>query len=138
MNKEFDLNIEEILENWQVHHALREVIANAIDETILSNCKSVEIYKVDDAWYIRDFGRGLNYKHLTQNENKEKLQHKNLIGKFGVGLKDAIATFDRNNINVLIKSKFCNITFSKKPKHKFANVETIHAIIDETNVDKHF
>jgi hypothetical protein len=27
----FDLNIEEVLENWKVEHALREIIANALD-----------------------------------------------------------------------------------------------------------
>jgi hypothetical protein len=32
MTKEFDLNIEKILENWEVYHAVREVIANALDE----------------------------------------------------------------------------------------------------------
>lgn len=26
----FDLNIEEVLENWEVEHALREIIANAL------------------------------------------------------------------------------------------------------------
>jgi hypothetical protein len=30
--REFDLNIERVLENWTVAHALREVIANALDE----------------------------------------------------------------------------------------------------------
>lgn len=27
--REFDLNIEKILENWEVYHAIREIIANA-------------------------------------------------------------------------------------------------------------
>ena len=30
MTREFDLNIERVLENWTVAHALREVIANAL------------------------------------------------------------------------------------------------------------
>jgi len=34
--KKFDLNIEKILEDWEVYHAIREVIANAIDEEILT------------------------------------------------------------------------------------------------------
>jgi hypothetical protein len=33
---EFDLNIERVLENWTVAHALREVIANALDEQALT------------------------------------------------------------------------------------------------------
>jgi hypothetical protein len=32
MAREFDLNIERVLENWTVAHALREVIAKALDE----------------------------------------------------------------------------------------------------------
>jgi hypothetical protein len=30
--KEFDLNIEKILEIWEVYHAVREIIADAIGE----------------------------------------------------------------------------------------------------------
>ena len=30
--KKFDLNIEKVLEDWEVYHAVREVIANALDE----------------------------------------------------------------------------------------------------------
>ena len=43
----------------------------------------------EGVWHIRDFGRGLKYEHLTQNESQEKLQNPGrVIGKFGVGLKD--------------------------------------------------
>jgi len=41
----FDLNIEEILDNWEVHHAIREIIANALDEQILSKSAEVKIYR---------------------------------------------------------------------------------------------
>lgn len=37
--KEFDLNIEKILENWEIYHAIREIIANAFDEQILTKTK---------------------------------------------------------------------------------------------------
>lgn len=42
----FDLNIEEVLENWEVHHAIRELIANALDEASLSNTAVPERLKV--------------------------------------------------------------------------------------------
>jgi len=29
--RKFDLNIEEVLEDWEVYHAIRGIIANAID-----------------------------------------------------------------------------------------------------------
>jgi hypothetical protein len=32
----FDLNIEEVLANWEVEHALREVVSNALDEQVIS------------------------------------------------------------------------------------------------------
>jgi hypothetical protein len=51
-----------------------------------------------------------------------------VIGKFGVGLKDALATLDRRGINVLIRSKFGDITPGLLPKHGFSDVKTPHAI----------
>ncbi|MEM3085447.1 MAG: hypothetical protein QW769_10740 [Nitrososphaerales archaeon] len=134
MVKKFDLNIEEVLEDWEVHHALREVIANAIDEQLLTSSKEIEIFKDKQGrWHIRDYGRGLKYEHLTQNEDQEKLSHPELvIGKFGVGLKDALATFDRKNIDVLIKSKYGNITIGKSTKHGFEDIVTLHALIDDS------
>jgi len=105
--KKFDLNIEKVLEHWTVPHALREIIANALDESSLTNTQEPHIYMdEEEKWHIKDFGRGLKYEHLTQNENAEKTENPDrVIGKFGVGLKDAMATFDRRNIDILIQSR---------------------------------
>jgi len=128
--RKFDLNIEEVLEDWEVYHAIREIIANAIDEQILTDTKEIEIKKEKNSFVIRDYGRGLRYEHLTQNEDEEKISHPELvIGKFGVGLKDALATFDRHKINITIKSKHGDITIDKSSKHGFEDVVTLHAII---------
>ena len=43
--RRFDLNIEKILEGWETCHAVREIIANALDEQVLTNTKDVEISK---------------------------------------------------------------------------------------------
>lgn len=129
--KNFDLNIEKILENWDLHHAIREIIANALDEQILTNSKDIEIFKDRNSWKIRDYGRGLNYSHLTQNENKEKLENQNVIGKFGIGLKDALATFYRKNIIVKINSKNHRIHIINAPKQDFKDISTLHAVIEE-------
>lgn len=43
--KKFDLNIEKVLEHWSIAHALREIIANALDESILSDTKQPLIHK---------------------------------------------------------------------------------------------
>lgn len=86
-----DLNIEKVLESWSNADAIREIIANALDEKQLTKTKDIEIFKdAESKWHIVDFGRGFQSKHLTQNENPEKQNAKNLIGKFGVGLKDAL------------------------------------------------
>jgi hypothetical protein len=135
--KKFDLNIEQILENWETYHAVREIIANALDEQLLTKTSEVEIVKRDNSWLIRDFGRGINYVHLTQNENKEKLRSTQVIGKFGIGLKDALATFDRKGIQVVVKSKHNQITIEKYKKEGFNDILTLHAIIEEPK-DKNF
>lgn len=133
MTGEFDLNIERVLENWTIAHALREVIANALDEQALTDTREPQIFQDGrGCWHIRDWGRGLRYEHLTQNENQEKLAHSDkVVGKFGVGLKDALATFDRNNIAVTIRTGHGDITTGKKGKHGFADIQTLHALISD-------
>jgi len=129
--RKFDLNIEKILEGWEICHAIREVIANAIDEQVLTNTKQVEISKDSKgAWHVRDCGRGLKYEHLTQNENEGKLQNANkVMGKFGVGLKDALATLYRRRVGVNVRSKHGDITLELATKHDFSDVTTLHALI---------
>ena len=131
--REFDLNIERVLENWTVAHAIREVIANALDEAALTGTNEPEIAKDGEGrWHIRDFGRGLRYEHLTQNENREKLDNpEKVVGKFGVGLKDALATFDRHGVGVRIRSRHGDITTAKQPKHGFSDITTLHAVIED-------
>lgn len=136
--RKFDLNIEKILEDWEVFHAIREVVANAIDEKLLTNTKEIEIFEDKKRqWHIRDFGRGLRYEHLTQKEDEEKLRNPHVIGKFGIGLKDALATFDRKGVKVEIKSRHGNITLEKSEKHDFEDVVTLHAYIHPPS-DPHF
>lgn len=129
--RNFDLNIEKILEGWETCHAVREIIANALDEQVLSKTKDVDIREDStSAWHIRDYGRGLKYEHLTQNENAEKLGNPSkVIGKFGVGLKDALATLNRRGVEVLILSKFGDITLGQMPKHGFSDIVTLHAVV---------
>lgn len=130
--RKFDLNIEKMLENWDVSDALREIIANAIDEQLLTSTSEIQIFKSASGWHIRDFGRGLKYQHLTQNENEEKLNNPNLvIGKFGVGLKDALATLDRHQIDVSVVSRHGDITLGRSSKQGFDDVITLHALISE-------
>lgn len=127
----FDLNIKKILEAWDNAHAVRELIANALDEQVLSDTAEPTIRR-DEAgvWTIRDYGRGLRYEHFTQNENPEKLKAVGrVIGKFGVGLKDAMATLNRNGVGVEIASAHGVITLAETAKHGFGDVVTLHAAV---------
>ena len=126
----FDLNIEKVLEHWTVPFAIREIIANALDEQALTGTTDPEIYKDNTGcWHVRDGGRGVRYEHLTQNENAEKLRHPQVIGQFGMGLKDALAVFDRRGINVMIRSPHAAITTGRRPKEGFPDVVTLHALV---------
>ncbi len=132
----FDLNIEEVLDNWEVSHALREVISNALDEQTLSGTKDIEIAKHDGDWVIRDFGRGLRIDHFTLNENKEKLgASTGVIGKFGVGLKDALATFNRRGVEPVIASRFGTFRLRQTEKHGFGDITTLHVSYDDRETD---
>ena len=128
----FDLNIEQVLENWSIADALREIIANALDEQVFSKTQPIEITKDSDVWHIRDFGRGIQYIHFTQNENEEKLQSEKLIGKFGVGLKDALAVLHRHNCKVVIESCHNRVTTKMALKSGF-DIHTLHAEFHEAN-----
>ena len=133
----FDLNVEKILDHWGVPEAIREVIANALDEQALSGTAEPEIVKRRDGWHITDFGRGLHYQHLTQNENPEKRRKSELVvGKFGVGLKDALATFYRRGIEVKIRSPQADITLQRAAKSNFADVKTLHAAVSPPSQPK--
>jgi hypothetical protein len=69
--REFDLNIERVLENWTVAHALREVIANALDEQSLTGTREPQIFQdAEGRWHVHDWGRGLRYEHLTQKRTR--------------------------------------------------------------------
>lgn len=130
--KLFDLNIEEVLENWEVHHAIREVIANALDEQILTTSADPQIEKGLDGWHIRDFGRGLRIEHFTQNENPEKLSAvTGVIGKFGVGLKDALATFNRHGVVVTLRSTHGTFRLRTAKKSGFSDIQTLHVEYDD-------
>lgn len=130
--KYFDLNIKEILENRETYHAIREIIANALDEQTITNTENVEIYKDGKwVWHIRDFWRWIKEIHLIQNENNEKTTNNKVVGKFWVWLKDALAVFDRHNIEIHIKSKYNIIKLTKIEKNWFKGIKTLHATIEE-------
>jgi hypothetical protein len=135
----FDLNVIRVLEHWSTASALRELIANALDEAVLSKTASPDIIyePASQTVRIRDYGRGLRHEHLTQNESSEKLSHpKTVIGKFGVGLKDALAVFDRLGISVSIFSRHENMLLVRYPKHGFPDITTLHVLVEPPSKPK--
>ena len=129
----FDLNIEDVLSHWCVKDAIREFIANAIDETVLSKCAQpeVEYNSQKRMCLIRDYGRGLEVSHLTQNESIEKAEASGVIGRFGVGLKDALAVLYEHGASVTIDSCHMHMTLEKMNKHGF-DIPTLHAVIQDS------
>lgn len=126
----FDLNIGTVLEHWTVAFAVREIIANALDEqAITATAEPTITTDADGRWHIADGGRGLRYEHLTQDESSEKRRYPEVIGQFGMGLKDALAVFDRRGVGVEVRSPHGDITTSRRPKDQFADVVTLHAIV---------
>jgi len=136
-NRLFDLNIDKFLDHWGSAEAVREIIANALDEQALTGSGPVEIRRQrKGAWQIRDFGRGLRAEHLKQNENPEKKKAataKQLLGRFGVGLKDALATLERHGVRVRLRSKHGDIALARHDKHGFAGIPTLHAVINRAS-----
>ncbi len=129
--------MEEVLEAWRPTDGAREIIANALDEQALTDSAPPDIYEDDHGrWHIRDYGRGLRYEHLTQAESEEKLANPDtVIGKFGVGLKDALATFHRHGIDVRIESAHNTFTIEEAPKHGFEEISTLHVDIQPPDRD---
>jgi len=124
---DFDLNIDKILENWEPKHAVREIIANALDEAIITKTSLPKIEQRDGVWYVQDSGRGLKSDHFLQNESQEKRKIPGLIGKFGIGLKDALAVLERHGAIVTIFTRDANITLTRKPKSDFEELPSLHA-----------
>jgi len=134
MMRPFDLNMEEVLEDWEVFHAVREIISNALDEQLMTGTSDIEIVPSEhsNGWHIRDFGRGIQIDHFTQNENQEKhAGPEGIIGKFGVGLKDALATLYRKGMKPVIRSAFGTYTIAMHQKEGFADIETLHVMFDD-------
>ena len=136
MNNVFDLNVQKILQDWKISDALRELMANAFDEAQLSQTSEPKmIYKptIKEVQII-DFGRGIKLTDFVQNESFEKNNTNSTIGKFGIGLKDAISVLFRYEKEIQIQSRFG--TF--KPIQTFKQgidqpIETLHIEYEKDN-----
>ena len=125
----FYLNIGAINDTWTVPHAIREFIANSIDETTLSGVTQNPEFTINgNTITIRDYGRGIQPKHFVLDQQDEKLKSNQVIGKFGVGVKDAISVLISHKKIIQIFSKHARFGFAMKPKHGFTNIYTLHGV----------
>jgi hypothetical protein len=129
----FDLNIgQNYLSDWSVSFALREIVANAIDEKDEDKFKFNQLD--DGTVIIKDYGEGLKPEHFIFQENSKKNRN-DKIGKFGFGLKDAIGVLWSKDINVEIRSTGYKFTFEMKEKSKGCKIKTLHACIQKLEED---
>jgi hypothetical protein len=42
--KKFGLNIEKILEDWEIYEVIRDIVFTSIDEEILTNTETIKIF----------------------------------------------------------------------------------------------
>jgi len=130
----FDLNIGTILQEWTVANAIRELIANAMDEELLgADVRKSDITLSDKTAIIRDFGRGLRVEGFILNEDSVKRDNVRAMGKFGFGLKDAIATLYRHGIRVRIQSTYCDLTVATAEKTGVDDLASLHMVGSDTS-----
>ena len=134
----FDLNIEEVLDNWEVSHAIREVISNALDEQSPVGDERHRDRRrwVPSAGPSATSAAGFKIEHFTLNENKEKLaRDEGVIGKFGVGLKDALATFHRRESTSRFARRTAPHRTTETSKHNFSAISTLHVQYEDEPID---
>ena len=131
-----DLNIgTQCLENWENHNAIRELIANSLDEHIISKiAQPIAINHSKNKCEIIDYGAGITKSSFIIQSNSNKLSNEKLIGQFGFGMKDAIAVLCKNDIHVIIYTRDFIFTPSYTQR---ANTSDITLHISFTNNDEY-
>lgn len=119
-----DLNIgKNYLNDWNVHYAIREIIANALDEGKNEIPELIE--KAEEEYIIRDFSSGLKIENFIMM-GSDKANNKNVIGKFGVGLKDALGVLNNNGIRVKIITNKYIFKPNMQQKSRIMRIKTLH------------
>lgn len=131
-SRKFDLNFDDALSSWQPEHGLQELLANAQDEQALTRSAPIEVRWEGDELVIADFGRGLRAEHLVVREDADKLANApRVIGRLGCGLNDALACLHRHGVEVVARSRYCDLRLVRRPKHQFEDLETLHVEVSE-------
>lgn len=88
------------VKNWDVIKGIREIIQNYLDTKNEFRCKGYIYYK-DGMAMVKDFGPGLELRHLALGVSEKGLD---AIGKYGEGLKLALLVLARERRKVEIWS----------------------------------
>lgn len=136
-NNTIDLNIgTQCLENWENHHAIRELIANALDEHIISKItQPISINHSRNKCEIIDYGAGITKSSFIIQSNSNKLSNEKLIGQFGFGMKDAIAVLCKNDIDIKIYTKDFIFTPSYTQRANTSDITLHITFIANNNYD---
>ena len=134
-NNTIDLNIgTQCLDNWENNNAIRELIANALDEHIINKIvKPISINHSRNKCEIIDYGSGITKSSFVIQSNSNKINNEKLIGQFGFGMKDAIGVLCKNDIDVKIYTKDYIFTPSYTQRANTSDI-TLH-ISFESNDD---
>lgn len=126
-----DLNIgETYLTDWSVGMALRELIANAIDET---SDREINTEKLSDLkWKIENKGSEIQPENFLIKEGI-KANEKGKIGKFGIGLKDSIAVLMSNGIIVKVITSEYVFHAIYNVKSKIVKEKSINIKVNKSN-----
>jgi len=116
---DIDLNIgQAYLSEWTEGMAIRELIANAMDETTNGNIDIKEA--PEGVWKITNIRNEIKPENFVIKEG-EKSKKKGKIGKFGIGLKDAIGVLMIRGIGVRILTSEYEYVAEYRKKNKFIN-----------------
>lgn len=130
-NISFDLNTAKVHDAWSIAFALRELISNAIDEEILSKCgieTEILFNETTGILSIRDYGRGIRLENFVQAQDATKSNKNSLtMGKFGYGLKDAIAVLYNRGHDLIFQSSYLSLR-PRLINKACTKLETIHMI----------
>ena len=120
---DIDLNIgQAYLSEWTEGMAIRELIANAMDETTNGNIDIKEA--PEGVWKITNIGNEIKPENFVIKEGG-KSKKKGKIGKFGIGLKDAIGVLMIRGTGVRILTSEYEYVAEYRKKNKLINAKCL-------------
>ncbi len=116
----------DFVKKWTVEEAVREILQNYLDSRKEFGCNG-KISQADGVATVRDYGPGLQLKHLALGVSEKS---DDCIGRFGKGLKQALLVLARQGRAVTIFSNGLRI----KPTVEYSedyNTEMMHLVVEE-------